>query len=115
MNDLRRRVNDYFNSNLTSKVDKATIHAVMIDRVDIVIGTSPTVIHHVEVVGDINNMIVGMEVPIAWIDRRPVVVYDKAPEDTNVVDYPDYVVGHILCANGSKLLAADNSSMLMAG
>ena len=56
------------------KYDKATVHSVDGNVVNLRFGGMTNLIKHVEVAGDASLLVPGSEVAITWKDDRPVVV-----------------------------------------
>jgi len=55
-------------------VDTAIVRGIDGERVDITIGSSPNMIRHVEVIGGVDSLVPGSEVPIIWNEGRPIVL-----------------------------------------
>jgi hypothetical protein len=66
------------------KWDKATIHSIDGDRVNIRLGNSPNLIRNIEVAGDISGLLPTSEVSIVWKNNRPVIVGGAAVPQPSV-------------------------------
>jgi len=68
------------------KWTRGTVYSVHGNQINLRLGASPTLIKHIEVVGDISQCIPGVEVPIVWKNRRPVAMPGSTaaiPADTS--------------------------------
>ena len=76
----------------------ATIYSIDGQRADIRLGSSSTLLHHIEIVGDPNLLTVGQEAPIRWVERAgsfspvpQVMASGNAAGDALLNGYPDDV------------------------
>jgi len=70
---VAQRIVKRINNLSIRKTQMATIHAIDGNTVDIIIGKTSVAVRGVEVIGGTDTLKIGDELPVSWIDGRPVI------------------------------------------
>jgi len=105
---VAQRIVKKINNLAIRKTQMATIHAIDGNCVDIIIGKTSVAVRGVEVIGGTDTLKIGEELPVSWVDGRPV-IFSGTNEQVTEIDVDGIVesvlsqVSYELNSNGVSL------------